>query len=61
MGSENIPALIRELADKSIVGGAVYDAFVAAVVREAGATLLSLDRRAAPTYQQLGIAVEYLA
>lgn len=61
MGSENIPALIRELADKSIVGGAVYDALVAAVVREAGATLLSLDRRAAPTYRQLGIAVEYLA
>lgn len=31
-------------------GGVVYDALIALAVREAGMTLVSLDRRAEPTY-----------
>ncbi len=56
-----VAALIRELVEQGIVGGATYDAQVAAVAREAGATLLSLDRRAAATYLRLGVAIDYLA
>lgn len=48
--------LIELAADEGIVGGAVYDALVAATAQEAGAALLTLDRRAATTYQLLGVA-----
>jgi predicted nucleic acid-binding protein len=41
-------------AEQGIVGGAVYDAIVAATARAAGATLLTLDRRAVPTYERVG-------
>lgn len=49
--------LLREAHESGIVGGAVYDAVVAVTAREAGATLVSLDRRAARTYD--AVAVEY--
>ena len=47
--------LLQLAAEERIVGGAVYDALVAATAREAGATLVSLDRRAVTTYQRLGV------
>lgn len=50
--------LLDEVRDAGIAGGAVYDAVVAAVAREAGVTLLSLDRRAARTYEAIGVAYE---
>jgi predicted nucleic acid-binding protein len=43
-------------AAEGITGGAVCDAIVAATAVEAGATLLTRDRRAVTTYQQLGAA-----
>jgi predicted nucleic acid-binding protein len=52
--------LISELARADIAGGAAYDALVAATARQAGATLLTLDQRARPTYDRLGISVEYI-
>ncbi len=42
-------------ATRGITGGAVYDALVGATAHEAGATLLTLDRRAIPTYQLLQV------
>ncbi|HVT44300.1 MAG TPA: type II toxin-antitoxin system VapC family toxin [Thermoanaerobaculia bacterium] len=53
-------ALIRETADVGITGGAVYDALIAVTVREARATLLSRDRRAAAVYDLLGVSYELL-
>ena len=53
--------LIALAAAERIAGGAVYDAFVAATARGAGATLLTLDRRAVPTYQLLGLEYELLS
>jgi predicted nucleic acid-binding protein len=47
--------LLARAAGESIVGGAVYDALVAAAAREARATLLTLDRRAVPTYERMGV------
>lgn len=44
-----------------IVGGAVYDAIVGGTAQEAGATLLSLDRRAVATYRQLGVEYSLVA
>jgi predicted nucleic acid-binding protein len=47
--------LIELVAAKRIAGGAVYDALVGVTAREAGAILLTLDRRAVSTYQLLGL------
>lgn len=52
--------LVERLADLSIFGGAVYDAIIATTADHHGLTLLSCDRRAAKTYDRLGIDVTYL-
>jgi predicted nucleic acid-binding protein len=46
--------LLDVAAAEGVVGGAVYDAVVAATAKEARATLLTLDRRAVTTYQLVG-------
>lgn len=51
-------ALIDELARLGIVGGAVYDALIAATARAVGGVLLTRDRRAAATYSLLQVQVE---
>jgi predicted nucleic acid-binding protein len=51
---------VERLAELSISGGAVYDASVAVTADRHGRTLLSCDRRAARTYDRLGIDVAYL-
>ncbi len=52
--------LIAWLAQLSIAGGAVYDALVAATAAHHGYRLLSCDRRAAATYERIGVEVTYL-
>jgi predicted nucleic acid-binding protein len=47
--------VVRVLAERDIRGGAVYDALVAATARHHGLELVSLDRRAAATYDALGV------
>lgn len=46
------PIALAELADAGVSGGALYDGLIALGAREGEATLLSLDRRAAPTYRR---------
>lgn len=60
LSEEGTRALLRNVAVAGIAGGAVYDALVAATAREAGAVLLSRDRRAVTTYERLGVAYELL-
>ena len=55
------PALrdvIRRLAQAGLGGGRVYDAIVAAQAGEAGATILTRDRRALSTYAMFGVDYE---
>lgn len=47
-------------ARSGIAGGAVYDAVIAATVRDAGARLVTRDLRAAATYDLFDVEVEYL-
>jgi len=47
--------LIGEFAQLGIVGGAVYDALVAACARAHRLPLLTCDRRAEPTYKALAV------
>ena len=49
-----------ELSALGIAGGAVYDGLIALTARAAGAELVSLDRRAAGTYERCGARVRLL-
>ncbi len=52
--------LLATLAAGQILGGPAYDALIAFTAAEHQATLLSLDQRAAATYQAVGATVERL-
>ena len=52
--------LLVTVAAGQIIGGPAYDALIAFTAAEHQATLLSLDQRAAATYQTIGAAVERL-
>ena len=53
-------ALRRELGDRGIAGGAVYDALVGGTARAHGMPLISRDRRARMTYEALGVDVRFI-
>ena len=52
--------LVRRLAGRGLTGSRVYDALIAATAVAHGESLVSCDRRAAPTYLSLGIEAELL-
>jgi predicted nucleic acid-binding protein len=51
---------LTRLSRAGLAGGAVYDALIAAAAREAGARLVSLDRRAARAYLACAVEAELL-
>ncbi|MFN2569835.1 MAG: PIN domain-containing protein [Candidatus Dormibacteria bacterium] len=53
-------ALISRLPERGIVGGATYDALVGSTAVAAGATLVTLDGRAASTYRRCGVDIHLL-
>ncbi|MEJ7797119.1 MAG: PIN domain-containing protein [Solirubrobacteraceae bacterium] len=53
-------SLVGRMAGAGIVGGAVYDALIAMTVQAHDATLVSLDARAARTYERCGVRFELL-
>jgi predicted nucleic acid-binding protein len=53
-------ALIEELQPTSVVGGAIYDALVAAAAREHRVPLVSRDRRAAAIYREVGVEIRWI-
>ena len=52
--------VIPDLVTRGVSGGASYDAVIAVTAREAGATLVTCDRRARLTYERLGVPTELL-
>jgi predicted nucleic acid-binding protein len=52
--------LLATVAAGQILGGPAYDALIAFTAAEHEATLLSLDQRAAGTYEAVGVTVEQL-
>jgi hypothetical protein len=52
--------LLVTVAVRQILGGPAYDALIAFTAAERQATLLSLDQRAAATYEAVGATVERL-
>jgi predicted nucleic acid-binding protein len=53
-------SLLRSSLAQGIAGGSVYDALIAATAKHAKATLLTRDRRAASTYEAVGVAFRLL-
>jgi predicted nucleic acid-binding protein len=53
-------SLVGELAASGVVGGAVYDALVAATALDVDATLVSADGRARSVYEAIGTVVEMI-
>jgi predicted nucleic acid-binding protein len=53
-------AFLSRAVDAGLRGGALYDALIAATVREHGATLLSADRRAQDAYEAMGVDVAFV-
>ena len=51
-------SLLGRLSSAGIFGGATYDALIAATALAEGATLVTCDRRALPTYERMGADVE---
>jgi len=51
---------LREIGERGIAGGSVYDALVGATARAHGLTLISRDRRARLTYEALGVDVRFI-
>lgn len=51
---------LEDLVRRGRGGAPVYDALIALTARDAGATLISLDRRARPTYELCGVDVRFL-
>ena len=53
-------ALLHLAVREGLTGGTIYDALVAATVKQARATLLTRDRRALPAYEAVGVRYEFL-
>jgi predicted nucleic acid-binding protein len=53
-------AMVERAPQLGIVGGAIFDAFIATAARRAGMTLVSRDRRAASIYAAIGVDCELL-
>ena len=60
LGAEQAADLLGSLAERRVAGGSVFDALVAACAVEHGFTLVTRDRRAAPTYRALSAEVEVI-
>ena len=59
--AERLLPLLSRLTHAGVHGGRVYDALVAETARVAGLALISLDTRARPTYDAVGVEVRQLA
>lgn len=51
---------LERAVDSGVRGGALYDALIAATACAHDATLLSIDRRALPTYEAMGVQLRAL-
>ncbi len=60
LSSERHAQLPSILAGSGLKGGAVYDGLVAATAAEHGYRLLSRDHRALPTYDAVGVSVQFV-
>ncbi len=51
---------LSKAVEKELRGGALYDALIAATAAKHGATLISADRRAQPTYEAMEVETHFI-
>jgi predicted nucleic acid-binding protein len=61
LGGSGYREALTTLAAAGVEGGAVWDGLIGLAAREAGTQLVSLDRRAATTYERIGLDFRLLA
>lgn len=57
---DTYPEALELLSGEGRGGASVYDALIALTARDADATLITLDRRARPTYELCGVEARFL-
>ena len=60
LGPADARAVPSTLSALGVIGGAAYDGLIALTALAGGATLVSLDQRAIPTYGRCGVTFELL-
>ncbi len=60
LSADGVRSFLSTLSRMGLVGGAVYDALVAYTALDAGASLMTRDRRALPTYAAIGVEVDFM-
>jgi predicted nucleic acid-binding protein len=60
LSAASAATLPMKLMESGISGGSIYDALVGIAAAEHGITLLTLDRRAKPTYESIGVSFHLL-
>jgi predicted nucleic acid-binding protein len=60
LSATSAATLPMKLRESGVIGGRIYDALVGMAAAEAGITLLTLDRRAKPTYEGIGVPFRLL-
>jgi predicted nucleic acid-binding protein len=55
LSPQGYAAFVLGMADRGVVGGAAYDALVAATAAHFGTELVTCDRRALPVYERYGV------
>lgn len=58
---QSLRGLLDHLPNQGVTGGATYDALIGWTAKRAGATVLTRDRRAVPTYERLSVEFELVA
>lgn len=61
LSATDMQALLRELVEAGVTGGALYDGLVGAAARQHKLLLITCDRRAESTYRLLGVKYELLS
>ncbi len=61
LADEHYMHLLATLSEAGFSGGSVYDALIGFTASLAGATLITLDRRAQAVYRAIGVSAEHLA
>jgi len=60
LSAKDQQSYLEKAVANQLRGGALYDALIAATAAKHGATLISADRRAQPTYEAMGVEAQFI-
>ena len=60
LSAKDQQSYLEKAVANELRGGTLYDALIAATAAKHGATLISADRRAQPTYEAMGVQAQFI-